>query len=221
MEEWEWCEWKEEERLEKEDDTEKTEIRLHFVGKRYYSRKSFVEEAQRLGVARAISPSHLKSVNWGDIIYLAEYEPEVESGRAIVFGYMRVDGVSIEASERVKKEATKEINIERTENVGERAIQRFCGGYFITAIAYVTDPLPRIAEVYERVAKKYGEKVKFLLNGSLTTFDQELVIDDVKFARGIVRVKVKVADLLEKEIEQAMKETGKQVIFIRDYQKRR
>jgi len=217
---WKWVEWKEEKEEKEEDDAEKVEIRLHFVGSRYYTRSSFIKEARRFGVARAIAPSHLKSLNWGDIVYLAEYEPGVESGKAIVFGYIRVDGVSIEASERVKREAEKEINVERVEKVGKQAIRRACGGYFITSIAYVRDPLPKIAETYERIAKKYGEKVKFLLNGTLTTFEHELIIENVKFARGIQKVKVRVSDLLEPEIELGLKNFGKRVFFISDYQRR-
>jgi len=195
---------------------EEVEIRLHYIGRRFYSRRKFVEEARRYGVARAIPPSQLKTLNWGDVIYLAEFERDEERGKAIIFGYMSADGLLVQCSDEVRREVHKQFRVE-TVSVSPQRVSRGCGTYVISGAAYVKDAsLPELVSAYERAAKERGEKVKFLLKGALTVLGRDIIVP-AKFARGILKVRVPVSELLMAEVLDVLQKYDMQVLYIEDY----
>ena len=196
---------------------EEVEIRLHFIGKRFYTRRKFVEEARRYEVARAIPPSQLKTLNWGDVIYLAEFERDEEQGKAIIFGYMSADGLLVQCSDAVRREVHKQFEVVEA-SVSPQRVSRGCGTYVISGAAYVKDAsLAELVKAYEKAAKERGEKIKFLLKGPLTLLGRDIVVEGVRFARGILKVRVPVSELLMAEVLDVLQKYDMQVLYIEDY----
>lgn len=64
---------------------------LHWVGAVHYSIKSFIAEANKMGVSRRVAAPVLKRMNWGDKIYCAIREKgEIHP---VVFGYFFVETI--------------------------------------------------------------------------------------------------------------------------------
>ena len=202
------------------------EIRLHFIGQRFYSIKRFVKEAERHGVSRALPASIIKSLKWGDLIFLAQYKPRHDSndGIAHIFGFMRVTGISVMASDKVKAMAREKLRITTMVDGPPRAISRACGSYIVSGTFIVEDELADVVKAYEEAAHRCGEKVSFLLDGSLTLLKHPIEVEGVKFSRGILRLPIADEELSEDDrisIEEALclqAETGK-VHLIKDYRK--
>lgn len=210
------------------DGGEVIEIVLHYIGKRYYSRRKFLAEAHKYGVARAIPPSHLRRLNWGDVVFMAEYERRQNEdgstvGVARIFGYFYADKIKAFCSEEVERMALSKLRIvERYRYEKPISIVRGCGAYVIVGGIEVDNTLREVVEAYEAAAKELGQSVKFLLSGDAHCFYNDVLIEGVKFARGLQRIPVLLEELersgLEvQEIFKRAAETG-EVVFVRDYE---
>lgn len=65
---------------------------IHWIGLKYYTIYSLIEEAKKLGVSRRISPQVLKGMGWKDKIFLLGEIPQLPK-KGILFGYFTLDRV--------------------------------------------------------------------------------------------------------------------------------
>jgi len=185
---------------------------LHYIGRRVYTLKTFVREAERLGVARAFPSSVVKRMSWGEPILLAFWERGGEGGGyADVLGYFRVRGVQW----RVSAEAQRRI-IERTGarlvDKGGGRVSRRCGSYSVGPTYETEKDLSEVMRIAEEVCRELGEKLKFFLTGSLTLFGERFRLE-APFTRSAVRVEVSA------EVTEAVEGKGR-FRRVTDYRKR-
>jgi len=148
-------------------------IPLHFIGLRYYTVQSFIEEAEKWGVSRAIPPRILKQFRWGDKIYLAIHtKREDENGNRIpvatVFGFFTIDGINLKASPRLHKAVMDDPRVHIVKYYdysGSISVERGCGTYDISSAAEVLIDLRTLINIIEEHAKKFGEKFKIMATG--------------------------------------------------------
>jgi len=73
---------------------------LHWIGNQYYSIKTFIEEAELIGVSRRVPEKMLRKMKWGDTIFLASKEKNLKS--PVIFGYFkleRIQGIKVDMEE--------------------------------------------------------------------------------------------------------------------------
>jgi hypothetical protein len=118
---------------------------LHFVGKEYYGRGSFVREARKHGVSRRIALHELRRMRWGDRVLLA-----IRDGKSsLVFGSFRVtrlSGLSAEATAAVEKR----FGVEKISD-GGAFVERGCGCYIEGPLYSVRADLPALAALLEEL----------------------------------------------------------------------
>lgn len=121
------------------------QVWLHFVGRQYYTRKSFIREAKLYGVSRRISLQELKRMNWGDRVLLAI----MEGKSGVVFGYFQVErlaGLSPEAHEAIRDRFGGEIV-----DHGGGIVKRGCGVYVVGPTFVTPASLAEIAACLEEL----------------------------------------------------------------------
>lgn len=97
---------------------------LHFVGKTYYTRGTFVREAKKYGVTRRVSLNVLKNMAWGDRVLLAIMDGKTP----IVFGEFRIERISGLSAEAVS--ALERLGLlQEIIDFGGIFVKRGCGCY--------------------------------------------------------------------------------------------
>jgi len=121
-------------------------IWIHWIGLKYYTIDSFILEAEKLGVSRRIPPQILKSMSWGDRIYLIGEIPEMPK-RGILFGYFIVDKIKYVTKDKKLSKKMKKLLEDKSEIVycGKKAgVERGCGyeeygGFYLVTEASVKE----------------------------------------------------------------------------------
>lgn len=158
---------------------------LHFIGRGYYTEKTFVQEAIRHLVSRRIQPRMLGGFSWGDRIWLAQGDMKKKLrkkpfGGARVFAYFtltQVGGLNPQA-------------LDGFPGLGELysnkpvEINRGCGSYTIEAI-YLTKESPKALADYLRES---AIPTTILLQGPITPLDNWISLPDVGFRLGYQRI---------------------------------
>lgn len=161
---------------------------LHFIGRAYYTRDSFSREAQLFGVSRRVSLPVLRTMAWGEQVYLAQGDMRRVARKTPfrgteVFGLFSIAGLSglnpaaIEALEREGIELIPE-------EVESTLVRRGCGEYLVIAAYRVAVPLRRIAEVLAEEVSMGVEIGVPLLQGRFRPIDPLAVLPDVSFRWG-------------------------------------
>lgn len=109
---------------------------IHFIGKSYYTPKSFIEEAQSHGVNRRVSLRILSGFSWGDRIFLAfgdfkTSRRKAELKKSLVIGYFDVQGlggITPKAAQDLREKFGGRL-ISR--GGGGVPVSRRCGGYSV------------------------------------------------------------------------------------------
>jgi len=171
---------------------------VHFVGLRYYTVKSYVEEAKRLGVSRALPVNVLKRFNWGDPIFLAIHVKEQsEDGKeviptAVVFGYFRIGWLQFKATPRVHQAVANDPRLNAKHYALPSVIHenRGCGEYDVVGVTTVGKEvtLPMLISVIREHAKRFGDKVKVMVGGVFEEIDPPLKLRGVKFTQSVTFV---------------------------------
>ena len=178
------------------DSEEGTPIKLHYIGKRYYTMESFTKEAEKYGVSRALPVSVVKKLHWGDKIYVA-FDMKSSKGRyALVFGYFYVQGLNIsnpEIRQKLKEDGrvriVKEVSYGGSGGGRGVSVVRGCGSYSIGSVSYVDNDIYELAEVIDDIAKKENIKVKVMVTGLFVRLSP-IKLYGAPFTRSIVHVKV-------------------------------
>jgi len=158
--------------------------KLHYVGKRLYSLKLFIREAEQHGVSRAIPLSIVGKMKWGEPILLAFYD--TKKGVANIFGYFTVDTITHNFPKLLADELCRKVHIVDSKKV-DVEVDRGCGSYIVRSIAYTDEELEKVVEKIKEVAEKYNYKVKIFVGGKLKIF-KEMIRVPAKFTRSIVYV---------------------------------
>lgn len=199
------------------------EVWLHYVGSGLYSIDSFVREAKKYGVSRAIPLNMLGKLNWGERIFLAQLVKK-EGGEEVkrlakVFGFFTVEWINLSSSEELRKAVYDDPRVSaKVVSTSPFRVDRACGSYVVSAIATTSANLETVSKVIKEKVAEFWEKVKVFVGGRLTLI--EPIELEAPFTRSLIRVeldesKVKVV----KEIPVNMK--GKAVAHVVDYAQRR
>lgn len=106
---------------------------IHFIGKQYYTINQFIREAERIGVMRAVSPTVLKQMDFGDRVMLVQKD----GASSKIFGYFiftQITGLKLEVIT-----ALGDGVIQRMPAMTPMPIQRGCGQYTVTAQYQIMD----------------------------------------------------------------------------------
>jgi len=205
----------------KHSEEEKNLVWLHYVGRGLYSINTFVREAKKYGVSRAIPLQMLKKLHWGEKIYLAQVKEKLEGGRVVakVFGYFTIRGINIGSSDELRKEIFRDERINaKVIRTGNMHVERACGSYIVSATAVTSADLETVANVISEKAKEFGESVKVFIGGELTLIDPIEIV--APFTRSLVKVeldesKVKITRTLK------IKEEDKHIHHVKNYVRRK
>jgi hypothetical protein len=101
---------------------------LHFVGSKYYTIDSFIEESKKLGVTRRVSPQIARRMSYGDRVLLA-----MKQGKTpVVFGYFTIDmltGISGDTMDRLWDCGLTAEDL----GLGGKMVTKGCGTYILGA----------------------------------------------------------------------------------------
>ena len=164
-------------------------IPVHFIGRSTYSETLFIKEAMKQGVSRALPKEIIKKFRFGDKILVAFWSPEKKegkkkferTGKAKIIGYFVITGINVD--HRVVEAIRPKLKIVH-EDAGGYTVERGCGSYTVTGVAYVQNSLSELIELIEEYEKQTGTKVKVMVTGDFYKLP-ERYIESVKFTRSI------------------------------------
>ena len=154
---------------------------IHFIGLNYYSIDKFIQEAEKIGIARAVSPQVLRKLNTGDVIMLAQ-----KVGKSTrVFGYFtftEMTGLDPALVAELKSCGV----IKKMPALEPMSIQRGCGSYTITGSYQVTDSQSMMALIREQPNEKIG---RVMIGGKFHTLkdaglDVDYILTEIPFRKG-------------------------------------
>jgi len=177
--------------LEKEDE-KGVELLLHYIGKRYYSVRTFTKEGLQHGVSRALPPNVIKTLNWDDKVYTAFYEKDEKGPYALVFGYFTITGLNVTnplVTEEAKKDPRLKIVKVEVNGGSKNGVTRGCGSYIIAGRTYIENSLPELVEIIQDAQKRLGVKSKIMVAGKFHPLEP-FAIRGAPFTRGVVKAKV-------------------------------
>lgn len=199
---------------------EKKYIWMCFVGKRLYGIERFVKEAVKLGVSRAIPPTMLKNFEFGDRIYLAVMEKQIEGLKkvqATIFGFYTIENLLLSCSEALKKEIYSDprYKVVKIEDMNV-TVNRICGSYTVTSTAFVDASLKEIAEVITEKSMQANEKVRIMLGGKFSPVEPLTIV--TPFSRSPIRVECD--ESIIKPLSKMPNDFEKKVLHVDRYSKR-
>jgi len=134
-----------------------------------------------------------------------------KNGKANIFGYFVISGLNIKASNELKEELVKKLNIVMTRNPNLE-IKRQCGSYLLGKSYVVRNTIEEIATIAEGLGKIMNEEVKLFLAGQFKDF--ETTIEPINFTRTLIPIEID--SNIQLEDLQFMKKVG----LIYNYEKR-
>lgn len=198
-------------------------IRIHYIGKGLYDINSFKKEAKKYGVARALPSTIIKTLRWGDKIYLAIHE----KSRAIIFGYFIIQGINYNGSERLKQAVRGDGRLKVVhEQYSGKEVKRRCGSYQIGSVTYVDNELKELVEIIEDNAviietEKAVIKERFKIFVTGRFYETPLIQVEAPFSRSIVKIPVsKLESNILFKVKEETVET-RRLTSINDYKQRK
>lgn len=160
-----------------------------------YTIRSFVEEADKLGVVRAVPYNVAMGMSWGEIVYTADFvgqrrlRQETEDGVTYqnlegdlyIFGYFPIEFVNISAPAEEVFEKIKDY-VKEKKDVG-RLVERLCGRYVVGTAFVVTCTLSDIL-------RNFPPDTKVFIGGRFFREEQPIVIPNVKYFRGFRKIDI-------------------------------
>lgn len=162
---------------------------LHFVGRTYYTREQYVEEALRLGSSRRASSRILRQVAWGDRIFLAQGDMKRKDrvtpfeGTTILgyFTLTTVGGIPLETLETIAED--QGFQITNAPIPASASTRRRCGTYLLgPSIKNTTFPVSALPDYEDE-----DEAPAYLLQGKFTPIESGPTLVDIGFRWGFRR----------------------------------
>ena len=148
---------------------------IHFIGKQYYTEKSFQVEGREYGVTRRISPQTAKQMAYGDRVLLA-----INDGKsAVLFGSFIVQTLS-GMGEEAKAALANECTLTMV-SAGGKMVSRGCGSYIEGPTWALGCPISM--EEIVALATEAGGDNKFMVGGDLEALDR-VRMKSMRFAQG-------------------------------------
>jgi hypothetical protein len=150
---------------------------LHFIGRQYYTRQSFVKEARQFGVSRRVSLNELKKMDWGDTVLLAI----MEGKSGVLFGQFtieRLTGLSRDASLVLEKW----FGLEKV-NDGGIVVRRGCGEYVTGPEYRINASLAEIADILQTLKTQGVDIGRPMVGGSFRSH-QPVRLADIPHRQG-------------------------------------
>jgi predicted TIM-barrel fold metal-dependent hydrolase len=166
---------------------------LHIVGKQY-GKERFVNETKRIGIQRAVSMQVLSKMEFGDTVYLGTYHKSPTRKKVIVFGYFKIESISVENTEETNhifRGLTRTINGIETVHY-----ERQCGSYDITSVYSITDKT--LHDFYEQLKDKHARVLIGARKNKLIEIP-EITIRGAVFFRGFRKIKPLIAEPMTTE----------------------
>jgi len=154
---------------------------LHWVGREYYTQKSFIKEAEKYGVTRRVSLQVAKQMSWGDRVFCAMLNRK----QGEIFGCFTISTLSGLSSEVIEK-INEETEVTMTDPGGER-VQRGCGEYMSGPSFQTEASLEEIVEIVENVREKNEDIGKPMVGGKFTQIEPITLID-IPFRQGFRKI---------------------------------
>lgn len=150
---------------------------LHWIGKQYYTQKSFIKEAEKYRVSRRVAPQVAKAMNWGDTVYCAMLDGKT----GVIFGYFTVDritGLSVETTEQLKEKYKAS-----TLDDGGNIIERGCGEYQTGETISIDASVEEITNEVIDIGNKGQDGDKLMVSGAFTEIEPIRLLD-IPFRQG-------------------------------------
>ncbi len=152
---------------------------LHWLGVKFYSISSFIDEAKRMGVSRRIPPQILRGMAWGDSIFMIGESPKFP-GYSIFFGKFYVDRVKFATKSKKVKEDLQELMLRSKVKLiceAPHTDKRGCGtetsgGYYLKSSA-------KVKEIGEILTKGKGSRVN--IAGPFYVFKKPILLKLIPF----------------------------------------
>jgi len=153
---------------------------LHFVGKSYYSIKEFRNEAEKIGVSRAIAPNVLKKMKLGDLIVLAQ-----KDGKHVkIFGtfvFSELIGLNPKVIEAMHKNQL----ISEAASYPPLKVDRGCGSYVVTGSCRILEPDGIMNQIQSTEDKELG---RVMIGGELKLLSNlDHIVVQIPFRQGFRR----------------------------------
>lgn len=147
---------------------------LHWLGVKYYSISSFINEAKRLGVSRRIPPIILRGMTWGDSVFMIGESPKFP-GKGVLFGKFYVDRVKYATK-------SKKVKAELAELLMKSKVQVFCepvysdprGCGMETEGGYYLKTTTKVKEIGEVLSKSKSSRVN--ITGAFFVFSRPVLL---------------------------------------------
>lgn len=150
----------------------------HWIGRGTYTMRSFIAEAKKYGVSRRIAPKLLKSMNWGDWVYLV-IKQNASDKSGLVFGFFVIEHIS-GVNQEVTKALAEDGKIIATTGLGGLLVSRKCGSY-TTGPSFTVDA--SISEISEKIEEVGGENW-LMISGPFYEIDPKVRLIGLDFFRG-------------------------------------
>lgn len=168
---------------------------IHFIRKArpksrcyfpYYTKTSFLEEAEKLGFNRGINFLASKYMHFGDFVLFAEYDEEESEIFAV--GQITILSINTDSPEELKQKLNNTV-IREPKYVGAR-ILRLAGKLDFIYEAEAMKNLPDIVEELEKIKKDYN--LKLAIGGKLIhILPESLIVKNISFTHSYRAIKEK------------------------------
>lgn len=123
---------------------------LHWIGREHYTIRWFVKEAQEYGIARPVSMTTLKLMQWGDLVSCLQIgERGLKSPSMFLeFPIQIISGLTWKAQRAICENLTQR-NAWHAVDMGARMVSRRCGAYLTGITMEVEATVKEVADALE------------------------------------------------------------------------
>lgn len=144
---------------------------IHWIGKSYYTMKSFAKEAEKYGVTRRVSLNIAKKMSWADKVYCAMLDGKT----GVIFGYFivtKLSGLSTEVTAQLEDKYESKLVGE-----GGDVVERGCGEYTEGNEYAIRCELPNIISTLDNARFEGVDIGKLMIGGMFQTITKIRLLD--------------------------------------------
>jgi len=161
---------------------------LIYIGKAtYQKREDFIKEAKESGVNRCMAKMFIKNLNWGDKIFVADYDRPI----ATVYGYFTVDSINFSTEDRLEgfhDELNKLLSVEKEIKPEEPIrVYRRCGSYLLKQQTIIKNSISDLMDKATNLELEMEIRVKAFISGEYHDCP-EVELSPLQFSQGLLKV---------------------------------
>ena len=150
---------------------------LHWVGREYYTQKSFIKEANKYDVTRRVSLQVAKQMSWGDRVFCAMLNRK----KGEIFGHFTITSLSGLSGEVIQK-VNEETEVTMTDPGGEK-VEKGCGEYTSGPTFQTEASLEEVVEIAQPLKEEEKDIGKPMVGGTFQKLEPITLID-IPFRQG-------------------------------------